>query len=398
MQKQAELYRGKAKTVYSTENPDLLVLEFRNDTSAGDGARIEQFDRKGMVNNKFNHFIMTKLAEAGIPTQMEALLSDTECLVKKLDMVPVECVIRNRAAGSLVKRLGIEEGIELNPPLFDLFLKNDAMHDPMVNESYCETFGWVSKENLARMQELTYKANDVLKKLFDDAGLILVDFKLEFGITNDGQLVLADEINRATPKTQSALLEAMQEHTVTGGSQTYRLEEPFFVLATQNPLETEGTYPLPEAQMDRFLFKLDVAFPNKEELMKIVLTTTDGKVHRASKVMDGKRLLQMREIAQQVPVAEPVAEYLMDLILKTHPENPEAPEVVRQYVRYGASPRGAQAVLQAARIFALLAGRYHVAYEDIKQAAKPALRHRIFLNFEGMAEGKTSDEIIEALY
>lgn len=211
-------------------------------------------------------------------------------------------------------------------------------------------------------------------------------------------LVLADEINRATPKTQSALLEAMQEHTVTGGSQTYRLEEPFFVLATQNPLETEGTYPLPEAQMDRFLFKLDVAFPNKEELMKIVLTTTDGKVHRASKVMDGKRLLQMREIAQQVPVAEPVAEYLMDLILKTHQENQEAPEVVRQYVRYGASPRGAQAVLQAARIFALLAGRYHVAYEDIKQAAKPALRHRIFLNFEGMAEGKTSDEIIEALY
>lgn len=211
-------------------------------------------------------------------------------------------------------------------------------------------------------------------------------------------LVLADEINRATPKTQSALLEAMQEHTVTGGSQTYRLEEPFFVLATQNPLETEGTYPLPEAQMDRFLFKLDVAFPNKEELMKIVLSTTDGKVHRASKVMDGKRLLQMREIAQQVPIAEPVAEYLMDLILKTHLENPEAPEVVRQYVRYGASPRGAQAVLQAARIFALLAGRYHVAYEDIKQAAKPALRHRIFLNFEGMTEGKTPDEIIEALY
>ena len=198
MKKQAELYRGKAKTVYSTDNPDLLVLEFRNDTSAGDGARIEQFDRKGMVNNKFNHFIMSKLAEAGIPTQMEALLSDTECLVKKLDMVPVECVVRNRAAGSLVKRLGIEEGIELNPPLFDLFLKNDAMHDPMVNDSYCETFGWVSKENLARMRELTYKANDVLKKLFDDAGLILVDFKLEFGRTGDGTIVLADEISPDT--------------------------------------------------------------------------------------------------------------------------------------------------------------------------------------------------------
>ncbi|EBS9560444.1 phosphoribosylaminoimidazolesuccinocarboxamide synthase [Salmonella enterica subsp. enterica] len=194
MQKQAELYRGKAKTVYSTENPGLLVLEFRNDTSAGDGARIEQFDRKGMVNNKFNHFIMTKLAEAGIPTQMERLLSDTECLVKKLEMVPVECVVRNRAAGSLVKRLGVEEGMELNPPIFDLFLKNDALHDPMVNSSYCETFGWVSQENLARMKELTYKANDVLKKLFDDAGLILVDFKLEFGLYK-GEVVLGDEFS-----------------------------------------------------------------------------------------------------------------------------------------------------------------------------------------------------------
>ncbi|AJC65584.1 phosphoribosylaminoimidazolesuccinocarboxamide synthase [Dickeya zeae] len=194
MQKLAELYRGKAKTVYTTEDPDLLVLEFRNDTSAGDGARIEQFDRKGMVNNKFNHFIMTKLEEAGIPTQMMSLLSDTEVLVKKLQMVPVECVVRNRAAGSLVKRLGITEGEILNPPLFDLFLKNDAMHDPMVNESYCKTFGWVSEENLARMKELSYKANEVLSKLFGDAGLILVDFKLEFGLFK-GEVVLGDEFS-----------------------------------------------------------------------------------------------------------------------------------------------------------------------------------------------------------
>ncbi|MBA2817135.1 phosphoribosylaminoimidazolesuccinocarboxamide synthase [Candidatus Pantoea persica] len=194
MQKRAELYRGKAKTVYSTDNPDLLVLEFRNDTSAGDGARIEQFDRKGMVNNKFNHFIMTKLQEAGIPTQMEALFSDNEALVKKLEMVPVECVVRNRAAGSLVKRLDVEEGMILNPPLFDLFLKDDVKHDPMVNESYCETFGWVSKANLARMQELTFKANEVLSKLFDDAGLILVDFKLEFGLFK-GEVVLGDEFS-----------------------------------------------------------------------------------------------------------------------------------------------------------------------------------------------------------
>ena len=194
MQKHAELYRGKAKTVYTTDNPDLLILEFRNDTSALDGERIEQFDRKGMVNNKFNHFIMGKLEAAGIPTQMERLLSDTEILVKKLDMVPVECVIRNRAAGSLVKRLGVEEGMVLNTPIFDLFLKNDAKHDPMINESYCETFGWVSRENLAEMKRLSYIANDVLSRLFDDAGLILVDFKLEFGLYK-GQVVLGDEFS-----------------------------------------------------------------------------------------------------------------------------------------------------------------------------------------------------------
>lgn len=194
MQKHAELYRGKAKTVYTTDNPDLLILEFRNDTSALDGERIEQFDGKGMVNNKFNHFIMGKLEAAGIPTQMERLLSDTEILVKKLDMVPVECVIRNRAAGSLVKRLGVEEGMVLNPPIFDLFLKNDAKHDPMINESYCETFGWVSRENLAEMKRLSYIANDVLSRLFDDAGLILVDFKLEFGLYK-GQVVLGDEFS-----------------------------------------------------------------------------------------------------------------------------------------------------------------------------------------------------------
>lgn len=210
-------------------------------------------------------------------------------------------------------------------------------------------------------------------------------------------IVLADEINRATPKTQSALLEAMQEHTVTGGSATYSLPEPFFVLATQNPLESEGTYPLPEAQMDRFLFKLDVDFPNKEELLKIVMmTTTDGQ-QEPEKACDGAKLLEMRRIAQTVPVAEPVADYIMELVLKTHPEYENAPEDVKKYVRYGASPRGAQAVLQAARILALTEGRFNVSYEDVKAAAKPALRHRLFLNFEGVAEGKTVDGIIEAL-
>ncbi|WP_085248116.1 phosphoribosylaminoimidazolesuccinocarboxamide synthase [Gilliamella mensalis] len=194
MKKLAELYRGKAKTVYTTENPDLLILEFRNDTSAFDGLRIEQLDRKGMVNNKFNYFIMTQLRQAGIPTQVESLLSDNEVLVKKLQMVPVECVVRNRAAGSLVKRLGVEEGQVLNPPTFELFLKNDALHDPMVNDSHCKAFGWASDDQLAKMKELSFKINTILTDLFDKAGLILVDYKLEFGLFK-GEITLGDEFS-----------------------------------------------------------------------------------------------------------------------------------------------------------------------------------------------------------
>lgn len=194
MEKRTELYRGKAKSVYTTDDPDRLILLFRNDTSAFDGKRIEQLDRKGMVNNRINAFIMQKLQAAGIPTQFDKLLSDTECLVKKLDMIPVECVVRNYAAGSLIKRLGIEEGKELVPPTFDLFLKDDARGDPFINESHAITFGWATAEQLQRMRELTLLVNDILKQLFDDAGLLLVDFKLEFGLFK-GEVVLGDEFS-----------------------------------------------------------------------------------------------------------------------------------------------------------------------------------------------------------
>jgi len=194
VEKTTELYRGKAKTVYATSNPDLLVLHFRNDTSAFDGQRIEQLDRKGMVNNKFNFFIMQKLEEAGVPTQAVELLSDTEVLVKRLTMIPVECVVRNVASGSLVRRLGVQDGLELNPPTFEMFLKNDALHDPMVNEYHVRSFGWATEEQLTRMKELTFKVNQVLKQLFDDASMILVDFKLEFGLFN-GEIVLGDEFS-----------------------------------------------------------------------------------------------------------------------------------------------------------------------------------------------------------
>lgn len=194
MEKREELYRGKAKSVYKTDDADRLILLFRNDTSAFDGKRIEQLDRKGMVNNKFNAFIMQKLEAAGIPTQFDALLGDNECLVKKLDMIPVECVVRNYAAGSLVKRLGVEEGIKLEPSTFELFLKNDEKGDPFINESHVVAFGWGTADQLATMKTLSLKVNEVLTQLFDAAGLLLVDFKLEFGVFH-GQIVLGDEFS-----------------------------------------------------------------------------------------------------------------------------------------------------------------------------------------------------------
>ncbi len=194
MEKREQLYAGKAKSVFKTDDPDRLIMLFRNDTSAFDGKRIEQLDRKGMVNNKFNAFIMGKLQEAGIPTHFEKLLSDTESLVKKMDMIPVECVVRNIAAGSITRRLGVQEGLELNPPTFEFFLKNDALGDPMVNESHIQSFGWATAEQVARMKELTFKINAVLKDLFASGNMLLVDFKVEFGVFK-GEIILGDEFS-----------------------------------------------------------------------------------------------------------------------------------------------------------------------------------------------------------
>lgn len=192
MEKREELYSGKAKSVYTTDSEDKLVLVFRNDTSAFDGKKIEQLDRKGMVNNKFNAFVMRKLEEAGIKTHFEKLLSDNESLVKRMDMFPLECVVRNIAAGSICRRLGVEEGIDLNPPTFEFFLKNDKLGDPMINEFHIQSFGWASADNVEKMKSLTFAVNDVLKKMFLDAGMLLVDYKLEFGLFN-GEVLLGDE-------------------------------------------------------------------------------------------------------------------------------------------------------------------------------------------------------------
>lgn len=207
-------------------------------------------------------------------------------------------------------------------------------------------------------------------------------------------LVLADEINRATPKTQSALLEAMQEQTVTVGKSTYALSQPFMVLATQNPIDMEGTYPLPEAQLDRFLYKLSVKFPTLEELQGIIDVTVTNNVTELQKVIDGDSILEIRKIIREVPIAKPVQEFALRAILATHPENEDSPEIAKKYIRFGASPRAAQAMIATSKVRAIMEGRYNVSFEDIKYVAYPALRHRFFLNFDAVADGITTDDVI----
>jgi MoxR-like ATPase len=208
-------------------------------------------------------------------------------------------------------------------------------------------------------------------------------------------LLLADEINRATPKTQSALLEAMQERSVTVAGTTHRLAPPFFVLATQNPLEMEGTYPLPEAQLDRFFFKLLVKFPSAAELETILDRTTEAVEPHAQPIFDGQRIVELSQLARQIPIADDLRRYGVALILATHPENPLASDKTRRFVRYGSSPRGAQALILAAKIRAILDHRYHVSREDMRACAHAALRHRLILNFEGQAENIQPDDIID---
>ena len=210
-------------------------------------------------------------------------------------------------------------------------------------------------------------------------------------------LVLADEINRATPKTQSALLEAMQEHQVSVARTRHKLDEPFFVLATQNPLEMEGTYPLPEAQLDRFMFKVHVPFPSESDLVEILDRTTGAQQPAASIAAGADDILAMQRLARSVPIAPHVTTYAVALLAATHPDQPRAPQLVRDYVRYGASPRGAQALVSGGKVRALLDGRFNVSVEDLREIALPSLRHRVILNFEGEAEGITTDAVVRTV-
>ncbi len=228
----------------------------------------------------------------------------------------------------------------------------------------------------------------------DESGAKYFDFQRGPIFAN---IILADEINRATPKTQSALLEAMQEQSVTIAKTTYVLDKPFFVLATQNPLEMEGTYPLPEAQLDRFLFKLKVGFPDRASLHVIMDRTTGDTTPSAEKVITKERLLEMRELVRRVPLARNVQDFALRILEATHPESTEATPMTKRYVRYGSSPRGAQAMLLGAKIHALLEGRYAVSADDIRRVATPAMRHRLILSFEGDAEGIGTDAVIKEI-
>lgn len=210
-------------------------------------------------------------------------------------------------------------------------------------------------------------------------------------------IVLADEINRATPKTQSALLEAMQEKTVTVGKTTYELPKPFMVLGTQNPIENEGTYPLPEAQLDRFLFKLLVEFPSKEELKEIMDITVTNQKAELTPVMNGEDIVEIRTAIRDMPIADAVMDYALSLVVATHPEHPDVPETTKKYIQNGASPRAAQAIVKTAKARAFMEGRYNVAFEDIRFVAYPALRHRLALNFEAISDGVTADNVIREI-
>jgi len=210
-------------------------------------------------------------------------------------------------------------------------------------------------------------------------------------------LLLADEINRATPKTQSALLEAMGEKTVTVGKVTYEMSKPFMVLATQNPIEQEGTYPLPEAQLDRFLFKLFVEFPNLSELKDIMDLTLSNNEVVINKVLEGEEIMKMRKIIKEIKLADPVKEYARKIVLGTHPELEYSNEIVKRYVEAGASPRAAQGIISAAKVRAIMEGRFNVSFEDIKALAKPILRHRIILNFESITEGLKAEDIVDKI-
>ena len=397
MQKLEQLYEGKAKKVFRTDDPELYIVDYKDDATAFNGQKKGTIVGKGVVNNKMSNYLCSILEEKGIPTHFVEELNDRETLVKKVSIVPLEVIIRNISAGSFAKRYGVAEGIVFDEPTIEFSYKNDQLHDPLLNAYHARALGLATETEIETIKRYAFQINELLREFFLERKVKLVDFKMEYGRLADGTIVLADEINRATPKTQSALLEAMQEHTVTVMGVSRKMKEPFFVLATQNPIEQDGTYPLPEAQMDRFMFNLIVPNPGLDELMQIVDMTQKTMAEVADAACSGEQLLEMRATASQIPVANEVMRYAMTLCSATHADSECASEAAKKYVRLGASPRAGQALISAAKVRALMQGRYNVAYSDVNALALPVLRHRMKLNFEAIADRVPADDIVRMI-
>ena len=269
MDKKELLYEGKAKKVFSTENPDYCIVSYKDEATAFNGEKKGTIIGKGVVNNRMSNFMFKLLEEKGIPTDFVEELNDRDTVLKKVEIVPLEVIVRNKAAGSLSKRLGLPEGTPMKTPVLEFCYKDDALGDPMVNEYHILAAGFATKEEIDIISKYALKINEIMIDFFKECKVDLIDFKIEFG-RYKGQILLADEINRATPRTQSALLECMEEHQVTVDGETRKLGFPFIVIATQNPIETAGTYQLPEAQLDRFLLQISMGYPKQNEELEII--------------------------------------------------------------------------------------------------------------------------------
>ena len=308
MAKQLEMmYEGKAKQVFATDDPTLAVIHYKDDATAFNGLKKGTIVGKGVVNNLVSNHLFKMLEANGVKTHLVEQLNERDSVVRRVSIVPLEVIVRNIAAGSLSKRLGLPEGTKLKTTVLEYCYKNDDLGDPMINDYHIAAMELATKDEMAQIAAMALKVNELLTAYLKDLGIELIDFKLEFGRFN-GEILLADEINRATPKSQSALLEAMQEHTVTVDGKDYRMEEPFFVLATQNPIEQEGTYPLPEAQLDRFLLCLSLGYPEREQ--ELALLSRPMTMPVPVPVISAQQIVAARRELEQVAGVMEAREFL----------------------------------------------------------------------------------------
>ena len=390
MKKLEQLYEGKAKKVFATDDPNVVLVDYKDDATAFNGLKKGTIMGKGVINNRVTNFLMKMLEKNGIPTHYIEEISDRETLVKKVHIVPLEVIVRNIAAGSLSKRLGLPEGTKLKQTVLEYCYKDDELGDPMVNEYHIMAMGWVSKPVLDQIAAYALRINELLTAYLKEVNIELIDFKLEFGITNDGQLVLADEINRTSPKTQSALLEVMEEQQVTVDGVTHPVPQPFIVLATQNPGEFVGTYPLPEAQMDRFFLRLSIGYPTIEQEMD-VLERYSGVVKpmaALSPVCSAADVIAMQEMVTQIYCSPEVRSYVATIAAATRQD---------AALQLGASTRAAIALIHGAQACALLAGRDYIVPEDVQHMAVQVLAHRLVLSPEARMKGVTPESVVRRI-